>query len=484
MLIKTLVVALYFAVILWAGLAGLRKTRSFADFFLGGGNIGPWMSAFTYATAYFSAVLFIGFAGSVGWNFGISGLWIAFGNALVGVLGVWMIMGRAIKKMSVAYDVQTMAEFFDKRYNSPGLKLFASIAIFVFFIPYTSAVFMGLSYLFRSNFGMDYGLALAIMGSVTAIYMILGGYRSMALVDVFFGMIMVCGVLVLTGFTLHKGGGMMNIIADLQAINPDLGAFVGPPGWWPLFCLVFLTSVAPFAMPQLVQKFYAIRDDRAIRIGTFASTIFALMISGVAYFIGSTTRLFLSPEATPGAFRDGLPIFDALMPELLANVVPASLSVLILLLVLSASMSTLAALVLISSSAMVKDFYAGFVRKDVSDLQLTVLMRYASFFFILLSVLLAYARPSSIIMILGISWGAIGSAFLGPFIWGLFYEKTTRLAAMVSGFGGLGTCLGLYFTGVSSSPEAGTIGMLTSLVLAPLVTLVSVRVADPGAASE
>ncbi|TYT73217.1 sodium:solute symporter family protein [Desulfobotulus mexicanus] len=360
----------------------------------------------------------------------------------------------------------------------------SSIAIFVFFIPYTSAVFMGLSYLFRSNFGMDYGLALAIMGSVTAIYMILGGYRTMALVDVFFGMIMVGGVLVLMGFTLHKGGGVMNIITDLQAINPDLGAVVGPPGWWPLFCLVFLTSVAPFAMPQLVQKFYAIRDDRAIRIGTVASTLFALMISGVAYFIGSTTRLFLSPESTPGAFRDGLPIFDALMPELLANVVPASLSVLILLLVLSASMSTLAALVLISSSAMVKDFYAGFIRKDVSDLQLTVLMRYASFFFILLSVLLAYARPSSIIMILGISWGAIGSAFLGPFIWGLFYEKTTRLAAIVSGFGGLGTCLGLYFTGVSSSPEAGTIGMLTSLVLAPLVTWISIRVLDTGVASE
>ncbi|TYT73636.1 sodium:solute symporter family transporter [Desulfobotulus mexicanus] len=127
MLIKTLVVVLYFAVILWAGFAGLRRTRSFADFFLGGGNIGPWMSAFTYATAYFSAVLFIGFAGSVGWNFGVSGLWIAFGNAFVGVLGVWMIMGRAIKKMSVTYDVQTMAEFFDKRYNSPGLKLFASM---------------------------------------------------------------------------------------------------------------------------------------------------------------------------------------------------------------------------------------------------------------------------------------------------------------------------------------------------------------------
>ena len=229
MLIKTIVVALYFLVILWAGVAGLRRTRSFADFFLGGGNIGPWMSAFTYATAYFSAVLFIGFAGKVGWGFGLSGVWIAVGNAFVGVLAVWLIMGRAIKRMSLRYNVHTMAEFFEKRYNSPGLKLFAALAIFVFFIPYTSAVFMGLSYLFQSNFGMDYSLALAIMGSVTALYMILGGYRSMALVDVFFGMIMVGGVLTLLGFTLYKGGGLSVMVADLRAIDPDLASVVGPP---------------------------------------------------------------------------------------------------------------------------------------------------------------------------------------------------------------------------------------------------------------
>jgi SSS family solute:Na+ symporter/sodium/proline symporter len=483
MLIKTIVVALYFLVILWAGVAGLRRTRSFADFFLGGGNIGPWMSAFTYATAYFSAVLFIGFAGKVGWGFGLSGVWIAVGNAFVGVLAVWLIMGRAIKRMSLRYNVHTMAEFFEKRYNSPGLKLFAALAIFVFFIPYTSAVFMGLSYLFQSNFGMDYSLALAIMGSVTALYMILGGYRSMALVDVFFGMIMVGGVLTLLGFTLYKGGGLSVMVADLRAIDPDLASVVGPPGWWPLFCLVFLTSVAPFAMPQLVQKFYAIRDERAIRIGTAASTVFAILISGIAYFTGATTRLFLSPENTPGAFRDGLPVFDALMPELLANVIPGSLSVLILLLVLSASMSTLAALVLISSSAMIKDFYAGFVRKDASDLQLTVLMRYASFFFVFLSVLLAYARPSSIVVVLGISWGAIGSAFLGPFVWGLFSEKTTRTAALVSAFGGLGVCLMLYFVGMSS-PEAGTIGMLTSLGFPPLVSWASIYLAKLGPVRE
>lgn len=475
MLIKLVVVTIYLVAIFWIGFLGLKKTKSFSDFFLGGGNIGPWMSAFTYATAYFSAVLFIGFAGKIGWGFGLSGLWIALGNALIGVFGVWMLMGRAIKRMSVNFQVATMAEFFEKRYESRSLKLLCAVAVFVFFIPYTSAVFMGLSYLFRSNFGINYPLALAIMGSVTAIYMILGGYRSMAMIDVLFGMIMVVGVLILLGFTIGKGGGVGQITADLAAIHPDLAAVVGPPGAWKLFCLVFLTSVAPFGMPQLVQKFYAIRDDHAIRIGTIASTFFALLISGVAYFTGATTRLFLTPENAPGAFQNGRPLFDALMPELLANVIPDSLSVLILLLVLSASMSTLAALVLISSSALVKDVYAGFIRPETTDAQLTARMRYASLFFILLSVVMAYFRPSTIVAILGISWGAIGSAFLGPFIWGLFSTSVNRMGALTSSVGGLVICVGLYMMGFSS-PEAGTIGMISSLVLNPVVS----RVTAPG----
>jgi SSS family solute:Na+ symporter/sodium/proline symporter len=472
MTVKSLVIALYALMIVGVGVAGLRRTRSFHDFFLGGGNVGPWMTAFTYATAYFSAVLFVGFAGKIGWGFGLSGLWIALCNAGVGVLLVWGVLGHRVKRMSVDYGVATMAEFFEKRYGSRFLKLFASVAVFVFFIPYSSAVFMGLSYLFTANFGLDYTLALALMGGFTAIYLALGGYKSMTMIDVVFGMIMLAGVSILLGFTLDAGGGLERITADLAAIDPALAGPVGPPGWWPLFCLVFLTSVAPLGMPQLVQKFYAIKDRRAIRIGMVASTGFALLIGGVAYFTGATTRLFLTPETTPAAFADGRPVHDVLMPELLARVVPESLSVLMLLLILSASMSTLAALVLISSSAVVKDLYAGFVNRGAGDARLTGLMRAASVVFVALSVVLAYFRPATIVAILGVSWGAIGSVFLGPFIWGLFTRRVGRGAAVASSVLGLAVCVGLYAAG-RPSPEAGTLGMMTSLGVAPVVGLVA-----------
>lgn len=466
MAVKIIVLSLYAAMIVTIGVIGLRKTRSFSDFFLGGGNVGPWMSAFSYGTAYFSAVLFIGFAGKIGWGFGYSGLWIALFNSFVGVLGVWWIMGWKIKKISVEYKISTMNEFLEKRYNSKFLKLFSSFSIFIFLIPYSAAVFMGLSYLFEANFGIEYWQALIFIGLFTATYIVLGGYKSMAMIDMIFGIIMTIGVSILFISTIKTGNGLGNITESLRNINPKLVSVVGPPGIWPLFCLVFLTSIAPFAMPQLVQKFYAIKDRSAVRIGMFASTIFAVLIGGVAYFVGSTTRIFLDPANNPLAFKDGKPVFDILMPELLARVIPQSLSVVILLLILSASMSTLAALVLISSSSFSKDFYAGFINRNISDKKLTLLMRFMNGFFVMLSVILAALNIDTIVSVLSISWGAIGSVFLGPFVWGLFSKKVNRFGAIFSSMSGLSVCLLLYFSG-HSPPEAGTLGMITSLVANP-----------------
>ena len=469
MAVKIVVLSAFTLMIVIIGIVGMCRTRSFSDFFIGGGNIGPWMTAFTYGTAYFSAVLFIGFAGKIGWGFGYSGMWIALCNALIGVLGVWWLLGERVKRMSVEYGIHTMAEYFEKRYDSKFLKLFAAIAVFIFFIPYSAAVFMGLSYLFKTTFNIEYTYALLFIGGFTALYIVLGGYKSMTMLDMMFGMIMTAGVVVLLWSVIDRGEGIANITSALSAIDPKLTRLVGPPGWWALFCLIFLTSVAPFGMPQLIQKFFAIKDRRSIRVGMVASTCFALLIGGIGYFTGATTRYFLNPENAPNAFSDGKPVFDALMPELLVNVIPEALSVLMLLLILSASMSTLAALVLISSSSIAKDVYAGFINRDVTDKRLTLLMRLSSVFFVALSVVLAYLKPATIVAILGISWGAIGSVFLGPFMWGLFMARANKVGAIASSLAGLAVCLYLYFSGMPS-PQAGTIGMMVSLGVNPIVS--------------
>jgi SSS family solute:Na+ symporter/sodium/proline symporter len=474
MIIKIIVIGLYALMIIIVGYIGMKKTKSFNDFFLGGGKVGPWMSAFSYGTAYFSAVVFIGFAGKIGWGFGYSGMWIGVFNGLIGVLAVWALMGWRIKKISTEYGIHTMSEFFEKRYQSQSLKVLTPVLIFIFMLPYSAAVFIGLSYLFTYSFeGLEYWHAVVFMGVFTTLYMVMGGYKSMAMIDIIFGIIMTAGVLVLGAYVIVAGKGITNITTVLSDIEPKLTAVIGPPGWWPLFSLVVLTSVAPFAMPQLIQKFYAIRDKKSVQVGMIASTVFALLIGVIAYFIGSTTRVFLSPSETPSAFGDdGKPIFDALMPVLFNNIIPDSLTVVILLLILSASMSTLAALVLISSSSIVKDLYAGIISKNTPDNKLTLYMRIVSAVFILLSMIIALLKPDTIVAILGISWGAIGSAFLGPFVWGLFWKRANKYGALSSGLIGLITCLILYISGIPS-PEAGTFGMGVSLLVNPLVSLIT-----------
>ncbi len=481
MLLKYGLVAAYGIMIIVIGIMGMKKTRSFNDYFLGGGKVGAIMTAFTYGTAYFSAVLFIGFAGKIGWGFGYSGMWIAVTNAIIGVLFVWLFVGPRIKRVSTQMKVSTMAEFLERRYNSRIMRFMAAVSIFIFFVPYSAAVFMGLSYLFETNFNMPYMYALLIMGSLTTVYLVMGGYKSMTMIDVIFGIIMTIGVVILLGFTINRGGGIANITSSLAAIDPKLVKPVGPPGIWPLLSLIMLTSVAPFAMPQLIQKFYAIKDEKAIKKGLVASTLFALLIGGVAYFCGATTRALLMDNTGEFPYMDSLYLngvlqVDRLMPELLTNIIPESLSIIMLLLILSASMSTLAALVLISSSSIAKDIYAGFINPNVRDRTLTLLMRIGSAFFILLSVILAATKPATIVSILGISWGAIGSVFLGPFMWGLFTKKVNDVGAISASVLGLGTCLVLYvMMGPSSSPQAGSIGMIVSVVVCPLFSLLKPR---------
>lgn len=467
MLVNYIAIGLYTAVIVFIGIRGMRGMKSFDDFLLAGGKVGPWMTALSYGTAYFSAVLFIGFAGKIGWGFGLSSLWIAAGNSLLGVLGVWLLLGNRIKETTRALGVKTMPEFLEARYESPFFKGYAALAIFLFMIPYTAAVFIGLSYLFEASFHLPYAYILVFMGVFTGVYMVMGGYRSMAMMDVVFGLIMTAGVAALLYFTLRAGGGLNEIVSNLREVDPALAGPVGPPGALPLFSLVFLTSVAPFAMPQLLIKFYAVRDRRAVRVGTITSTVFALLITGVAYFTGSLTRILLDPGIAPAAFDvEGRPLADNLMPELLSRVVPSGVMVLLLLLILAASMSTLASLVLISSSSVTKDFYHGFLRRNASDRALTDIGRCTSAFFIILSMVLAWLKPAVIVTLLSISWGAIASVFLGPFLWGILGRRIGLQEALAASLTGLATCLFLFFTwGAAKAPQAASAGMIVSLLL-------------------
>lgn len=466
---KYALIGFFVCVLLYNGWVSMRKAHTVNDFFLGGRSIGPWLSAFSYGTAYFSAVIFIGYAGKVGWGFGLSGLWIVLGNAVVGSLLAWYILAKRTRAMTIRLGSMTMPEFLEARYDSRGFKIFSALVIFIFLVPYSASVYMGLSYLFNQSFGIPYGYACVTMCLLTALYLVMGGYRALAMTDVFQGSIMLFGVGVLLYYVLGapEVGGLAHGFHRLAEINPQLVAPVGPGGWLPLASLVILTSLGTWGLPQMVQKFYAIKNEAAIKPATIVASVFALVVSFGAYFTGAMTRLFFNelPGGTP----------DLLMPKLIESVLPELGVALILLLVLSASMSTLASLVLASSSAIAIDLFKT-IAPAAAEKHGVKMMRLMCLLFILLSLLLALARPSIILSLMAMSWGTVAGVFLAPYLFGLFWKGTTKAGAWAGAVTGLtiSVVFSLYYRlDPVMIPIVGSVAMIIPLVIVPGVSMVT-----------
>lgn len=493
--ITIIFLVIYGVVMLAVGLMSISKTKTMNEFLLGGRKIGPWMSAFAYGTTYFSAVIFIGYAGRIGWGIGIGSVLIGVGNALLGSLLAWLLLANKTRVMTHNLGARTMPEFFKARYNSNGMKAFAAIVIFIFLVPYSASVYTGLSYLFNCVFpGVSMNTWMLIIAALTAIYLVLGGYIATAMTDFIQGIVMIVGVVLLVAFitTNPAVGGIANGIDKLKAITPnghDLVSIWGGKNWLSLLSLIVLTSLGAWGLPQMIHKFYAIKDKKSIKSATVISTLFALLIAGGAYLVGSFGRLILN-NAAP-LLQNGKINFDAIIPDVLVkalsvNVWSNIVFSIIILLVLSASMSTLASLVLVSSSAITVDL-ASFFGKKEENKQSMFFMRIVCFLFIALSYIFASMNVGFIIEMMSFSWGTVAGCFLGAYIWGLYWKGTTKLGAWAGMIAGFSTTIMLIlvttFTADSVSagftaakgnaPLFGMYAMIVSLVAVPLVSLIT-----------
>jgi SSS family solute:Na+ symporter len=460
---------IYFFVMIGIGIWGMKKTSSLNDFFLGGRSIGPWVSAIAYGTSYFSAVLFIGFAGKLGWAFGLDVLWISLGNAFFGSFLAWMVLGKRTRRMTQNLEVMTMPEFLQERFQAKKIKMLAAVVIFIFLLPYSASVFKGLGHLFEINFSISYDLALLIMIAITGIYLILGGYFAITLTDFIQGLIMIIGSIAMVAVLVGEGGGLAKVI---QEINTNYATHMPKAGgtghYIMLFSLVFMTSFGVWGLPQMVQKFYAIRNETLITKAAWATMIFAVIIVTAAYFNGAMAHIFL--DKLP--MSEGKPAFDRIVPDLLKLHLPDALMALILLLVLSASMSTLSSLVLVSSSSVAIDMYKGHINPNITKENSLAMMRFLSGLFILLSYFIARYEFAIIVTLMSLSWGAVAGTFMAVYVYALYWRKTT-LAGVYAGMAtGLVLAIGLFFVlGPSKSPIASTIAMIAPFVVVPLVSL-------------
>ena len=483
--IKILLLVVFFGVMVYVGLYSRRHATDVNGFVLGGRSVGPWLTAFAYGTSYFSAVVFVGYAGQFGWKYGIAATWAGLGNAFLGSLLAWVVLGRRTRIMTQHLDSATMPQFFEKRFGSKSLKIVASAIIFIFLIPYTASLYNGLSRLFAMAFNIDYAVCVIVMAVLTGVYVIAGGYMATAINDFIQGIIMLFGICAVIVAVLRSQGGFLAALDGLArvqdvAVSETPGVFASFFGPDPLNLLgvMILTSLGTWGLPQMVQKFYAITNEGAISKGTIISTFFALVVAGGSYFLGGFGRLFTEQI---GVTEAGTPVggFDAVVPAMLSGL-PTILIAIVVVLVMSASMSTLSSLVLASSSTLTLDFLKDLRKGRMEEKSQLFTMRALIVVFIAISVVIAIIQYRSnvtfIAQLMGVSWGALAGAFLAPFLYGLYWKRTTAPACWVSFlFSTVVMLLNMLVRGsfpvlLQSPINAGAFCMLAGLVIVPVVS--------------
>ncbi len=472
MVIKILLLIVFFAVMVGVGVYSRKHATDVSGFVLGGRSVGPWLTAFAYGTSYFSAVVFVGYAGQFGYKYGLASTWVGIGNALLGSLIAWVVLGRRTRIMTKHLKSMTMPDFFGKRYDSQALRLAASMIAFIFLIPYTASVYNGLSYLFGMAFDVDFKVCVIVMAVLTGVYVIVGGYMATALNDLIQGIIMLFGIVAVIAAVLSGHGGFMAAVKELAAVPSDVmpGAYASFFGPDPLNLLgvVILTSLGTWGLPQMVQKFYAIKSEKAVHTGTIISTLFAVVVAGGCYFLGGFSRI---SGVQPAA--DGTIVYDTIIPTMLSSLSDILIGVVIVL-VLSASMSTLSSLVLTSSSTLTLDFIKPLFVKNMDEKKQLVYMRILLAVFIVISVVIALDPPAFIAQLMGISWGALAGAFLAPFLYGLYWKGVTKAAVWASFICGVGiTVANMFFKFIASPINAGAIAMIAGLIVVPVVSVLT-----------
>ncbi|MBQ2987145.1 MAG: sodium/solute symporter [Tyzzerella sp.] len=472
MLIKILLLVIFFASMVAVGIYSRRHATNVSDFVLGGRAVGPWLTAFAYGTSYFSAVVFVGYAGQFGYKYGIASTWIGIGNAVLGSLMAWVVLGRRTRVMSKHLSATTMPDYFGKRYDSNAIRIVAAAISFIFLIPYTASVYNGLSRLFGMAFDIPYTVCVIAMAALTGLYVVVGGYMATAINDFIQGIIMLFGIVAVIVSVLNGYGGFTESVRKLAEIESDVpgvyASFFGPdlPG---LIGVILLTSLGTWGLPQMVHKFYAIKDEKSIKAGTIISTLFAVVVSGGCYFLGGFGRL-----VDESLFMvDGKPAYDAIIPGMLSKL-PDILIGVVVVLVLSASMSTLSSLVLTSSSTLTLDLIKDNVVKKMDEKKQLLCMRIMLVFFVVISVLIALDPPAFIAQLMGISWGALAGAFLAPFMYGLYWKGVTKAAVWASFACGVGiTVANMFLKFIESPINAGAIAMVLGLIIVPVVSFLT-----------
>jgi len=470
--VYSIVLGLYLVLLIGLGMWMGKRTRSAADFYIGGRQVGPWVTAFSFVAAYFSSVVIVG-GGAFGYRFGMSTLWIAATNVLIGCTLVWIVMGKRLWQFTTRLDTMTIPGFIGKRYGAREAEVFSALIIFVFMIVYNVSVLVGMGRIMEGLMGIPYTTAVIIAGLIILAYVSIGGYLAVVWTSFIQAWIMIFGLLLLAFATLGRVGGLTAGVTKLAAMDPGLVETPGVWGWGGLVSFALIVSLGVWGMPQLLVRFYSMKSTRVLRLGTVLATLGGAM-AVLPYMTGALSRLLLPPLENP----------DLAIPMLTEMVLNPWGGAIFLAGVMAAGMSTFASVLIVVSGAIVRDLRrtsaldrASSDAGSASSASREVLLgRLASLVAGLIALAVAYRPPALVLVITAFAWAVIASACLWPVVLGVYWKRGTRAGATSSMLVGVAVALAWMIAGkvLGGNPLGlhGFIpGVLVSLAVFVLVSL-------------
>jgi sodium/proline symporter len=445
MLTKIIVLAIYITILFLIGIFASRKVKSMSDYYLGGKKMGFWAVAFSARATGESGWLLIGLTG-MGAIAGYSGYWIVLGE-LLGVFISWQFMAKLFKRRSDTYKAITIPDYLQSHFKSSTntLRIISASALVVFVVIYVASQMDVTGIAFESMLNIDYRIGAMIGFFIVLIYIFIGGFIAAVWSDMFQGVLMFFGLVLLpivVWFSMDHGAG---ITEGLNAIDPTLTQVMGRSDdkWMNLFTILGFSMIGLgfLGSPQVYVRFMSIESEKEIDKGKWVALLFTLLTDAAAVTIGILARIYFTkegqdPEAILGT--GGEDVLSMITNEFL----PTILVAIFIAIVLSAIMSTIDSLLIIASSAITRDFYQKIFRPDLKDEDLTKFSRWVTIAMALVALGIAIIlynlypdRQVFWIMIFG--WSGIAATFCPVIILSLFwkgYSEKGAIASMITGF--------------------------------------------------
>ena len=461
---KLLVISFYFAILFLLGIIASRRIKGLKDFYVGGKRLGYWVVAFSAMATGESAWLLLGLTG-MGALVGLQALWIVIGEVL-GVSLVWLMMSRKIKWITDRYRSITVPDYLESRFQckSHRLRILSAVILTTFVVIYSSAQIDAIGKAFETFFGGNYFLGAILGFTFVAVYTCSGGFVAVAWSDLFQGLVMFFGLVLLpvaAFFILPRLGLSQNWVGGLRRIDPWLLNIWGRGGFnlYNVMSIIgFLVIGMPFlGSPQIMVRFMSLKNEAQIRKGTIVGILFTLCTDTAAVLAGMMGRYILT-----GGGQD-LSILgvnaENLLPMLVNRIFPAALIGLYIAAILAAIMSTIDSLLVLASSAVARDFYQQVFHPDLKETQLSRLSRIVTFilavFALGTALTVAFLSPTRTIFWFTLfGWFGIAATFCPVILLSLFWKGVTEraaIAAMLTGF----VCIPLFEFVVPRLPVIG-----------------------------